>query len=79
VVFLCDGYFDLVQQENKEGADHDIAYQTTTRFFKFTKRLPMELQMVLCNRVFGLSRDVISLADTEEGLKALVVNLHYHK
>jgi len=47
------------------------AHSDTKRFFKMTSRLPLELQMVLCNRVFGSPKDIILSRDSEPGFKCL--------
>ena len=39
------------------------------RFFALAARLPMDLQMVLCNRTCCLARSTILTRDTELGLK----------
>jgi len=47
---------------------------TTTpaaRFFNFTKRLPLELQMVLCCRLVGSDKEVIPGKDSEVAFKEL--------
>jgi len=35
------------------------AHSYTRRFFRITSRLPLDLQMVLCNRIFGSPKDII--------------------
>jgi len=41
------------------------------RFFRITSRLPLDLQMVLCNRVFGSPRDIILSKHSEPYFKCL--------
>ena len=41
------------------------------RFFKIVMRLPMELQMVICNRVYGLTADIIPHEKREAGFKTV--------
>ena len=60
VVFLCDEYV----RAKAESGDNDAA-----RFFTIASKLPMELQMVLCNRLFGLARDVVLLKFSEPAFK----------
>jgi len=48
-VFLCDGLLQL----------KPAIVTTTTRFFAIAKRLPMELQMILCNFVAGSKKQNI--------------------
>jgi len=47
------------------------AHSYTRRFFRITSQLPLDLQMVLCNRVFGSPRDIILLRDSEPGFPLL--------
>lgn len=44
----------------------------TRRFFKMITKLPLEMQMVLCHRMFGSPRDVISGREAEPAFKWLV-------
>ena len=60
VVFLCDLHLKVKHQAGKEA-----------RFFSIAQRLPFELQMVLCNRVFGRLQDSITLPDREAAFKSL--------
>ena len=53
--------------------------QTTTpatRFFRITSRLPLELQMVLCNRVVGLAKEIIPRRACEAAFKALAIQVY---
>ena len=50
VVFACDQYVRVAAPLAQDGS---------ARFFAIASKLPMELQMVLCNRLFGLARDVV--------------------
>jgi len=47
------------------------AHPDTKRFFRITSRLPLDLQMVLCNRIFGSPRDIILSLDSEPGFQLL--------
>ena len=38
------------------------------RFFKIARSLPMDLQMVLCNRTFGLSDEIITVSESDDAL-----------
>ena len=60
-VFLCDGLLSL-----KAGPA-----VSEVRFFRCIERLPFELQTILCNRVYGRSRDRIPLEEREKAFKAL--------
>lgn len=48
IVLCTDGYYDLGQYENP-----------ARRFFRICLTLPMELQMVISNRLYGLGADII--------------------
>jgi len=47
------------------------AHPDTRRFFRITSQLPLDLQMVLCNRIFGSPRDIILSRDSEPGFQLL--------
>lgn len=47
-VLLCDGYFSL----RRPNADHN-------RFFEILIKLPIEMQMVICNRLYGVNKSLI--------------------
>jgi len=47
------------------------AHSYTRRFFRITSQLPLDLQMVLCNRIFGSPRDIILSRDSEPGFQLL--------
>jgi len=47
------------------------AHSDTRRFFRITSQLPLDLQMVLCNRNFGSPRDIIHSRDSEPGFQLL--------
>jgi len=60
-VFLCDELLHL-----KPTLD-----TAATRFFAIAKKLPMELQMVLCHRVVGSMKQNILRKDSEAAFKSL--------
>jgi len=47
------------------------AHSDTRRFFRITSQLPLDLQMVLCNRVFGSPRDIVLSKRSEPYFKCL--------
>ena len=47
------------------------AHSYTRRFFQITFQLALDLQMVLCNRIFGSPRDIILSRDSEPGFQLL--------
>jgi len=61
VVFLTDGFVEPTR---------DIP-ENLRRFFKIASDLPLEMQVVLCNRLFGSSRDIIPWRYSETGFKWL--------
>lgn len=68
MVLLCDGYLKLL------GDDSSPAH----RFFKMAARLPMELQMVVCNRAYGSPKDSINSTQFNQGLKSVLKMIgHY--
>jgi hypothetical protein len=61
-VFLCDDFLRL-KEANSPAAP--------LRFFNVASQLPMELQMVLCYRVFGSSKENIKSKDSEPAFKSV--------
>lgn len=51
MVYLLDGYLDLPEKKNDEDKGHEKAQ----RFFRLASSLPMELQMILCNRAYEVA------------------------
>jgi len=66
VVFLCDGLVQLKQAHHPATTD-DVA----ARFFAIIKRLPMELQMILCHHAVCSMKQNILRKDSEAAFKAL--------
>ena len=66
-VFLCDGLLQL------KPASHPAA--AATRFFVMTKRLSMELQMILCHSAVGSRKQNILRKDSEAAFKSLAILL----
>ena len=56
VVFMCD---DLLRLRTADFGS------PASRFFHIARRFPIELQMVLCNRMFGSSRNLITSKNSE--------------
>lgn len=63
VVFFADDFLRLKRTRVGRAA---------ARFFAISTRLPLDLQMVLCNRMFGSERDVIASRDSEPAFKWVV-------
>jgi hypothetical protein len=82
VIFFCD---DLLQiKTKKEEAEPPTVYALTqpfmqfqtfsldvTRFFNVVQSLPMELQMIICNMVYGSPKEYIATKDSEPAFKTL--------
>ena len=64
VVFASDGLLRI-------GVQSTTTTTPTTRFFSVACQLPLELQMVLCYRCVGSSKEIISGQDTELAFRAL--------
>lgn len=80
VVFLCDGLLVVKQQRNagKHERNLHVASEKSTeriekagRFFRIAGRLPLELQMMLCYRVYGSDQVNISSTMAEEAFRDL--------
>ena len=66
-VFLCDDLLQLKPTSHLAATpDHAV-----TRFFAIAKRLPMELQMILCHRAAGSMKQNILHKDSEAAFKSL--------
>jgi hypothetical protein len=65
VIFLCDGILKIKEEKTDEA----------TRFFEIAKRLPMELQMMLCYRVVGSMKINILGEQRELAFKKLAKRL----
>ena len=63
VIFLCEGLLSV-------GAESSTSNKAV-RFFRIAQALPMELQMVLCNRVFGSGKDHVLTKHSEPAFKKL--------
>ena len=72
VVFLCD---DLLQLKPASDSAAQASSTVVSRFFAIASKLPMELQMLLCHRVFGSMRQNILRQDSEAAFKSLARTL----
>jgi len=68
VVFVSDGLL-RVTQSDQSMTTHAV------RFFNIASHLPLELQMVLCHRVVGSSKEIIHGEDSEVAFKSLAESL----
>ena len=70
-VFLCDDLLRLKPAQTSLTCN-PAAASGVTRFFAIAQKLPMELQMVLCRRVVGSTKQNILRHDSEIAFKSLV-------
>jgi hypothetical protein len=82
MVFLCDDFLRIKEPSSASSSSSSSSNAipdtatvnvtvTASRFFKITKGLPMELQMVLCYRVFGSGKENIKSKHSEAAFKHL--------
>ena len=70
IIFLSDDF--LVIKKTPENADEGKGDPNKLkRFFRITQVLPIELQMVVCNRLFGSARDLIRAVHSEAAFKRM--------
>lgn len=73
MVYLSDGYLKIAATwppiRGKDDEKETKARESSGRFFQLMTKLPMDLQMVLCNRVFDLEDSVIKNIHSERGFK----------
>ena len=79
VVYLCDGFFVTRRPQAAKGSVPGIqrylaspGQMGAVRFFGVVSRLPLELQMIISNRVYGLSRDSVPGEERETSFRQLV-------
>jgi len=65
VVFVSDGLLQI----------KETALTPAAMFFNIAKRLPLELQMVLCCRQVGSAKEIIPRKDSEAAFKSLAMRL----
>ena len=70
-IFLCDDLFQLKYARYSTRS----ASSSAIRFFSIIRRLPMELQMIVCNRVVGLAKDSILSKNSEMAFKLLAARI----
>jgi len=59
VILLSDQYYALIANNNYD--DDDEKQAQARQFFQLMLKLPMEMQMVVCNRMFDLPKDIIKI------------------
>jgi len=66
VVLHCDGYLSI------KGDISGEKYLRCVRFLKITKRLPQELQMMICRRIFLSRLSLILSSQIETSLERVL-------
>lgn len=66
MVFYCDDYLRLCQKIPSVSLNR-------LRFMRITSQLPLDLQMVVCNRAYGSPKDLILCSVSEPAFKKLAV------
>ena len=79
VIFLCDDLLRVLPTPENKTPNSKVRYERKTRFFEIARRLPMELQMVLCNTVYGLGKSTIPSKFTEPAFQHLASLYHAEK
>lgn len=80
VVYLSDGYLKIRDDEtdtegmllscfSPDDGSSEVKIKAQKRFFSLAAQLPLDLQMVLCNRTFRLRTSIIKKTHSEEGFK----------
>ena len=78
IIFLCDGllsFSPLSQEEEQLEPARSLLRSNSRRFLHIAQCLPMELQMVLCHRLYLSERDLISRKLSEPAFKKLTKEL----
>jgi len=78
VVFLSEGLLTMKTQPNVMTRNQKRQWnqgRNTRRFFGIASQLPMELQMLLCNRAGGSMKQLILTRDSEPMFKYLVCKM----
>ena len=72
VVFLCDDFLSVsTESSSSTSPPSSTTSKKAARFFQIAHCLPMELQMVLCNRVFGAGKNSVLTKHSEPAFKRL--------
>jgi len=70
MILLADGYYKLrLTNKNK-----NVNGARARRFFEFLLRLPIELQMLTCNRIFDLPKNIIKGGLVEKALRFMIAD-----
>jgi len=72
---LAAEIFALVVFVSDELLQIEVTTPTAARFFNIARRLPLELQMIICHRVVGSRKEIIRAQDSEVAFKSLAESL----
>ena len=80
-VFLCDGLrrFTLALASTLSFNPSATAVTAAARFFAVAFRLRMELQMVLCHRIVGSTKQNVLRKDSESAFQSLAKILNQNR
>ena len=67
IVYLSDDYLRIIERVTQQ--------PKVRRFFKITQELPMDLQMVICNRLVGSDKNIISTSLVEKAFRTIAKDL----
>jgi len=92
IVLLCDDYLRIkchnnINNTSDDNNDDDIKRQQrkhkqeqqqnqAIRFFNITSRLPLELQMTICNRVVGSRKTFVKSFEFETSLETVITGIN---
>jgi len=71
VIFICDGLLVVGAESSASSSFSTNTSKKAARFFQIVQLLPMELQMVLCNRAFGAGKNLVLTKHSEPAFKKL--------
>jgi len=66
IVLYSDGYLQTCVEE---GTVMGFQQRKSLKFLSFARKLPMDLQMLLCNRLFNLNKPYVPVNLTTKGMK----------
>ena len=70
MIFLSDDFLAMSPAPQGKATEWDLTVGVR-RFFAIAVKLPMDLQMVLCNRIFGSGKDIVLTKSSEPGFRKL--------
>ena len=71
IVFLSDDLLDIKRLNNTANTDRKSKQHKSVKFLNVSRRLPMELQMLLCHRVFGSTKHNVTSTESEAAFRRL--------